>query len=284
VDPAKQRLDETRINLARAPCRASSRRSPSGWLSVVGLDWLAEGVSVSVGSAADNNVRVDHCSPHLGVFHLNSGKVTITPPAGGFPGTMQIDGERASAQTLRAYYASDNPSTIRDNPITIYILSDSGKLGLSIWDTKSSTRLQFHGLQYFPLNPKYVIHARWLPYNPPRVETHTSVLGLRSKFTVPGAAEFVLEGKRFRVEPLEMSDTILQFPVADGTSGSTTYGGGRFLDTDYPSKGLQHPGEIVLDMNKLSNPPCAFAHYVNCTLAPDQNRISIKLNVGEKKY
>jgi uncharacterized protein len=165
---------------------------------------------------------------------------------------MQIDGQRASAQTLRAYYASDNPSTIKDDSITIYILSNSGKLGLSIWDTKSSSRLQFHDLRYFPLDPKYVIHARWLPYNPPRVETHTSVLGFRSQFSVPGAAKFILEGKTFRVEPLEMGDTILQFPLADGTSGSTTYGGGRFLNTDYPSKGLQHPGEIVLDMNRLA--------------------------------
>jgi uncharacterized protein len=63
---------------------------------------------------------VDHCSPHLGVFHLNNGEVTITPPAAGFSGTMQIDGQRASAQTLRAYYASDNPSTIKDDSITIY--------------------------------------------------------------------------------------------------------------------------------------------------------------------
>ena len=109
-------------------------------------------------------------------------------------------------------------------------------------------------------------------------------LGGRSQFPVPGVAEFVLQGKTFRVEPLDMSDTVLQLPLADETSESTTYGGGRFLHPDYSSNGLQHPGVIMLDMNRVYSPPCVFTHYVNCTLAPAQNRISVKLNAGEKKY
>ncbi|WP_236656979.1 DUF1684 domain-containing protein [Acidisarcina polymorpha] len=227
---------------------------------------------------------MDDCSQHLGVFRLKNGKVTISPPVGGFPGSVHIDGQRASEQTLRPYYASEEPSTIRDGSVTIYILSDGDKLGLSIWDTKAPTRLQFRGLQYFPASSKYLIHARWIPYNPPRVETHTSILGLPSESTVPGAAEFVLEGETFRVEPLDMDESLLQFALADRTNGSTTYGGGRYLTTAYPDHGLRNPGEIVLNMNRLYNPPCAFTHYVNCTLAPAQNRLSIKLEVGEKKY
>jgi uncharacterized protein (DUF1684 family) len=257
---------------------------PHAWLSVIGLDWLTEGASVSVGSASDNTVRVEHCSPHLGVFHLNQGKVILTASASGFPRSMQIDGQQASVQTLRPFPSSDNPSIIKDDSVTIYIFAAGNKLGLSIWDSRASAKLQFHGLQYFPPDPNYVIHAHWIPYTPPRVETHTSILGIPDQSKVPGVAEFVIEGKMFRVEPLDRDETSLQFPLADRTNGATTYGGGRYLLTAYPSNGLQHPGEIVLNMNRLYNPPCAFTHYVNCTLAPAQNRLTVAINAGEKKY
>ncbi len=77
---SQQNNDWTKEELAWREHRAALLLSdpPHGWLSVVGLEWLAEGVSVSVGSDSDNAIRLDHCSPHLGVFHLNHGKVTIT--------------------------------------------------------------------------------------------------------------------------------------------------------------------------------------------------------------
>lgn len=257
---------------------------PVGWLSVAGLRWLSDGEELTVGSASDNEVRLDHCAPHLGVFHLKSGRVTISSPRNGFPKSMRVDGKQATEQILHPVFASNHPSTIQDGPTTIYVMWASGRLGLSIWDTQSETRLNFHGLKWYLPDATYIVHARWIPYDRPKLERHTSVLGLVSKIAVPGVAEFSLNGRIFRLEPLDVDDDTLQFPIGDRTNGRTTYGGGRFLNAPYPDHGLNKPGEILLDLNKLYNPPCAFTHFVNCTLAPVGNRLPIALKVGEQKY
>jgi len=76
----------------------------------------------------------------------------------------------------------------------------------------------------------------------------------------------------------------LFFVLRDKTSTTTTYGACRFLYTGFPSQGLDKTGELVLDFNKLENPPCAYTPYATCPLPPPQNRLPISLPVGEQRY
>ena len=55
--------------------------------------------------------------------------------------------------------------------------------------------------------------------------------------------------KTIRLEPVA-EDGGLFFLFKDATSGKTTYGAGRFLDT-----GMPKAGEVELDFNKAYNPP-----------------------------
>jgi uncharacterized protein len=43
-------------------------------------------------------------------------------------------------------------------------------------------------------------------------------------------------------------------------------------------------GRMVLDFNKATNPPCAFTPYATCPLAPAENRLSVPITAGEKRY
>jgi uncharacterized protein (DUF1684 family) len=40
----------------------------------------------------------------------------------------------------------------------------------------------------------------------------------------------------------------------------------------------------VLDFNKAYNPPCVFTPYATCPLPPQENRLTVRIEVGEKKY
>ncbi|MFW6282285.1 MAG: DUF1684 domain-containing protein [bacterium] len=40
----------------------------------------------------------------------------------------------------------------------------------------------------------------------------------------------------------------------------------------------------VIDFNKAYNPFCAYSEKYVCTLIPPDNRLNIKLKVGEKKF
>ena len=68
------------------------------------------------------------------------------------------------------------------------------------------------------------------------------------------------------------------------TSTSTTYAACRFLYTAYPDQGLHKPGALLLDFNRLENPPCAYTPYATCPLPSQGNRLPIPLPVGEQRY
>lgn len=66
---------------------------------------------------------------------------------------------------------------------------------------------------------------------------------------------------------------------ADATSGKETYGAGRFMYLKLPQD-----GRVQLDFNKAYNPPCAFNDFATCPLPPFQNRLTLRVDAGEKNY
>jgi len=73
--------------------------------------------------------------------------------------------------------------------------------------------------------------------------------------------------------------TELFYIIADRTSGKQTYGAARFIYSDMP-----RDGKVVIDFNKAYNPPCAFTPFATCPIAPPENRLSVAIEAGEKKY
>src|SRR5262249_44642337 len=155
-----------------------------------------------------------------------------------------------------------------------------------IKDAHSAALEAFHGLHWFAPNEKYRVVTKWIPYNPPKSVTMTTLIGTTYTQAVPGGAEFTFEGKTFRLEPVvdEERGAVLHFVMKDTTSSAATYPACRFLYTEFPSNGLDKPGELVLDFNHLENPPCAYTPYATCPLPPPGNRLPIALPVGEKRY
>jgi uncharacterized protein (DUF1684 family) len=260
---------------------------PDGWFALVGLEWLQVGDN-SIGSAVDNKIHLPtSAAPHLGVLHLENNVVSISPPPEGFPNDLLIDGQPAQKRTLPTGVDSDkdNPR-LRIGSLEMYVIKRADRYGLRIKDSKSAALIGFHGLKWFAPNEKYRVTARWIPYDPPRTTTLSTLIGTRYSQPVPGAAEFELEGKRYRLEPVieDPAEQKLFFIIRDTTSKTSTYGACRFLYTPYPSKGLKESGELVLDFNRLENPPCAYTSFATCPLPPAGNRLPIPIPAGEKRY
>jgi len=206
--------------------RAHNLQAPDGWLSVVGLDWLVDKDS-SFGSSEDNRIHLESApDAHLGVFHLEKDAVRLLPPsAARFPAGLRVDGQPAHVEPL-ATDDSKNPSKITDGSLTMYLIHRGDRIALRTKDSQAAARLNFHGLHWYDPNPDYVIHARWIPYAKPRIEQIPTILGTTTPMTVPGVAEFTLQGQTFRLEPVleEPNDTSLFFIVRDKTSASKTSG------------------------------------------------------------
>ena len=72
-------------------------------------------------------------------------------------------------------------------------------------------------------------------------------------------------------------------PFVDGTSGSETYGGGRYVLDTAKGADLGHDGDrVVLDFNFAYAPSCAHDARWRCPLAATANRLRLPVRGGER--
>jgi len=264
--------------------REQQLAAPDGWLTLAGLEWLKPGIN-SVGSDAACKIRLEVQAPaFLGLITVSGNTVQLLSPAGGFPPELQIDGNPAREGPLTVSGAK--PSTISWRGLSMVVLSRGERYVLRIKNADSPARTNFHGLNWYAPDPDFRVTARWIPYTPPHIEKIPTVLGTTLDLPSPGVAEFTLDDETLRLEPV-MEDPLgktLFFILKDETSKATTYAGGRFLHSGLPDHGLDKPGLLTLDFNRLENPPCAYTDYATCPLPPEQNQLGVALDAGEQRF
>lgn len=264
--------------------RAKKLSAPDGWLTLVGLEWLKPGKN-SVGLAADSGVRLKgHAPEHLAVIEVAGGQLKLIAPTGGFPARLLVDGKPAQEGPIQA--DDERPSVLQDENLTLVVLHRGDKYALRIKDAESPTRTGFKGLHWYAPEAKYRVTAKWIPFVPAHTEKIPTIIGTTLDMPAPGLAEFTIDGKTVQIEPVleEPNAKELFFILRDATSHTTTYEAARFLYAGMPSNGLDKPGTIVLDFNRLQNPPCAYTPYATCPLPPYINRLAISIPAGEQRY
>ena len=247
--------------------REARLKSDSGWLTVAGLFWLNDGDNTA-GTAADCDVKLPPGSApeHFGVFRFHGGKA-------GFRKT----GETAF-KDLRTDADKDGPDVLTVNALTMFVIQRGDKFGIRLKDRNSEYRRNFNGLHWYPVKPEYRVAARFVKWREPKNIDIANILGQTEPTPSPGYVEFTLNGVKARIDALEEDDSLFLI-FRDQTAGKTTYGAGRFLNTDMPKN-----GEVVVDFNQAYNPPCAFTPYATCPLPPPENRLPVAIEAGEMKY
>jgi hypothetical protein len=237
---------------------------------------LSEG-SNRFGSADDNDLVFPAEAPEFaGAFVLEDGEVRIE-----VAGDVEIT--TGGAPVTSAVLESDAdgvPTVLEMGFLHFYVIERAGKLYVRVKDLQSERLKQFDGIDRYPVDAAWRINARFEPYDPPRSVRVPNVLGGEFVEECPGRVEFEVGGKTCSLEPLSASGGRLFLVFGDATSGLETYGGGRFLYADPPTE----DGEVILDFNKAYNPPCAFSPYATCPLPPEANRLSVRIEAGEKNW
>jgi uncharacterized protein (DUF1684 family) len=145
-------------------------------------------------------------------------------------------------------------------------------------------RAGFRGLAYFGYEPSARVLATVAPVEPVTLDIATSGNGAY-RFTRFGNATFELGGHGLALELywLEGYGGGVYLPFADATSGTTSYGGGRYLlDTVKGADLGTEDGRLVLDFNFAYNPSCAYDPRWVCPLAPPANRLPVDVRAGER--
>ncbi len=236
--------------------RATVLKAEGGWLSLAGLFWLHEG-SNTFGKDAANAIALPDGPARAGAFEFHNGKVMLQGKA----------------------IEPDTSDPVRVGRVALFVIKRGGKFGIRVKDPESDARRHFHGLEYFPVNDEYRVTARWVAES--RQIPILNVLGQTEPLPSPGYAVFKIHGQEYKLRPYieEPGAKELFYVFRDQTAGKETYGAGRFLYSDFP-----HDGKVVVDFNKAYNPPCAFTPYATCPLPPAENKLTARIEAGEKKY
>jgi uncharacterized protein (DUF1684 family) len=259
--------------------RLATLTKQDGWLTLIGLYWLKEGEN-KFGSAATTEIRLpkDRAPLIAGSLWLENGHIRMTS----HPGIeITASGVPVTELVLKDDTEAGGPTILKFGTLQINVIKRGDRIGVRVKDSDSRTRREFKGLEYYPADPKWRIEARSEPYQPPKMIPITNVLSMTEDETSPGALVFEVGGTTYRIDPiLEKGETDLFVIISDGTTGKETYGAGRYLYVSPPDKA----GKVVIDFNKAYSPPCAFTNYATCPLPPPQNRLTFRIEAGEKKY
>ena len=267
--------------------RLAGLKKEDGWLTLVGLFWLNEGEN-KFGSDPKNTVVLpkDKAPGIAGSLWLEKDRVRLVarPEARIYVAASPAGSDKREPITtldLRDDNDDNGPTILTLGSLLINVVKRGERIGVRVKDTESQTRREFKGLEYYPIDPKWRIEARFEPYQPPKTIPITNVLSMTDDETSPGALAFEVGGKTYRIDPiLEKGETDYFVMIADGTTGNETYGAGRYLYVSPPDAS----GKVVIDFNKAYSPPCAFTNFATCPLPPRQNHLPFRIEAGEKKY
>jgi hypothetical protein len=254
--------------------REASLVADDGWLTLVGLHWLRTGENQVGGlPTADIPLPQESAPARVGTIFFAAGVARFEP----HPGVdVRVNGVPATSVVLRPQpgdYDVVEVSTVR-----FFVIKRGDRYGIRVRDLQSPARRAFSGLHWFPVREEYRVTARFIPHAKPTSIMIANVLGSADPWPTPGKVVFTLNGHELTLHPvLDGPDAKeLFFIFRDGTTGSDTYPGGRFLYAAMPKN-----GEVILDFNKAESPPCAFTAFATCPLPPKANALPIRVEAGE---
>ncbi len=138
----------------------------------------------------------------------------------------------------------------------------------------------FHGLNYYDGNDDLRLTLDMQEYENPEVIDMQTSTGDVTQYLRWAKIAFNVDG-----EPAEL--TVYKdahghgyfLPFADATSGSETYGAGRYLEID-----VMADNKAMVDFNFAYNPYCAYNESWSCPLTPFENRLKVPIQAGEKNF
>lgn len=138
-------------------------------------------------------------------------------------------------------------------------------------------RAEFSGLHYFAENPalRFEVSLSEAASEPVSIDASK---GAPRSYQKVGRFKFTVEGQPAELTIYE-NEYGFFLPFKDSLAGSETYPAGRYIEPEALGS-----NRFLIDFNLAYNPYCAYNERWSCPLTPAENRLSVPIRAGEKKY
>jgi uncharacterized protein (DUF1684 family) len=170
---------------------------------------------------------------------------------------------------------------VRLGALSFHVIDREGRLAVRVKDAERPARQPFPGIERFPVDLRWRLHARFEAHPEGATVLAPDVLGTAQAYRNPGILRFAVGGAPQALEAFREPDEDELFIVfGDATNGAETFAGGRYLYARAPDD----RGQVVLDFNRAYNPPCAFTEFATCVLPLPENRLGVRIEAGERRH
>ncbi|MBX3003670.1 MAG: DUF1684 domain-containing protein [Anaerolineales bacterium] len=248
-------------------------RKPYSWLALAGLFWLAEGEN-SLGSAAGCAVQLPARAPAaLGSLWLAGSQVTLRPAPGA---QLRISAAPVDGETRLYDDHAEQPSLLFWEDVRMVVLKRGARYAVRLWDPQRPERSQAPDRTWHPADPAARVQARIERHTPPRVVPSVDIVGTPRELKIAATLHFEYAGVACAPDAELLADGRYSLMLKDAP-GSGNYGGGRFVESELPAGDT-----VVLDLNRLYNPPCAFTPYATCPVPTPNSVLPVAILAGER--
>jgi len=144
------------------------------WLTVAGLFWLKDGVNtVGAGGIYDIQLTDNFAQGKFGEIVFSGGKATLNVVPG-------VNATSEGKPVTKIDLTSDEKAKsgkIEVGSQSFYLIKRQDRFAIRLKDNKSSSRTNFSGLKWFPIDPALEVTAQLEPYPEPKDVNVPNVLG-----------------------------------------------------------------------------------------------------------
>jgi uncharacterized protein (DUF1684 family) len=273
LTPAQTAAALRDIDKDRVDTQTWLRSDPTSYLATVNRRDFEGRKTLTVGRAADNDLRVDD-----GAFTAHHLRVTV-------------DGDRFRVQAVdpsasfKVGKADQRDATVDPSAIGVgrflLRLSHQRYPAIIVFDPQSPRFKDYKGIKYFPPDLSFRYELPLTPNPKPETIVIMSTRGNQRQAVRVGWFDFLVGNTPCRLEAVRLlepgvGENDLGLFFRDATTGKESYPLGRYVD----ARKLPD-GRYLLDFNFAYNPACAYSEHYNCPIPPKANALTVAIRAGE---
>lgn len=245
----------------------------SNYLQLVAIHRLKKGLnSFGKDKSNDLSLTIESLPGIIGVFEITDDSITFNAHKNIM---INTETEYSVGKILLPLDKNGNSEKLFHNELSWRIITRSKQHYLRVWYNKNPAISTFSGFDKYKLNNDFIYNAYFTFYNKEKSQIVKSKIDGQRLTNFIGNVSFNYKNISYTLDVGH--DGFIM--VGDETNTTSTYGGGRYVYISLPKE----DGNIILDFNKLYNPPCSFSIFTTCLYPPGQNQLPFSILAGEKR-